>query len=570
MASELLSLLQRAPVGSRSLPWGDEYLPDDQVNPFLEALGLAELTGGTRTEPSLPAPVAAIRPRFAPTADAMVTTNAGTTGPGGTDLIAASTGKSALAGAEANTPQMDAASGATMATPPPAPSAPRAMAQQGVSLTGERADAKPAQKIPSVDEIATAWQEVRLITAANPDAAKRWEPRLRALRDLAVARHHQDFSGDPMASPEQAVAYARHMGALGPRFGDPMDPGDAAKWSVWLDGKRAEGLSKAKQAITQGNLAQINQHLPALMGEGWQATGVEQGRYAIGNMEVPAHVVTLVGPDGQPRTINSVEFELAQAGLETKIKLAEARRKAQEEQAGQPTRKLQGENEQIKAEIENARLKQLRDNQQASATTDMTKLQEKQFEAWKELRKEILKDPTLDAQTRETALLRHDEAYRRSGLGDFIPGMGPKAAGAQNPQAQTPYEQTKTGLFGTGGSQAPVAASEPPESAKKTVTEPPKGLLDEVTTENAKEKTNRQVIREAAEREAKLDQSKREAVKVLTEAEKALKYPYQLDKVMETIKKLDQAAGLLTAENREVAKELMKRLVAVEQMIGKP
>lgn len=109
----------------------------------------------------------------------------------------------------------------------------------------------------------------------------------------------------------------------------------------------------------------------------------------------------------------------------------------------------------------------------------------------------------------------------------------------------------------------------PPGETGQTVTKQPKGLLDEVTTENTKDKTDRQVIREAAERAAQLDQSKREAVKVVSETEKALAYPYQLERVREAIKKLDQAAGLLTAEKRAEAKELMKRLVAVEQMIGK-
>ncbi len=181
-------------------------------------------------------------------------------------------------------------------------------------------------KIPSANELADAWQDIRMMTASDQEAHKRYAPQLDAIRALAIDRHHQDFKGDPIAAP---VAYARHMGALAGRFGEPMSPAEAAKWQQYLEGEQADSVNRAKKAISEGNLWQINRSLENLMGPGWKATKVEPGTYTVGNLELPANVVTLIGPDGNPHTINSTEFEMGQASLETRLRVAEANRKAQ-------------------------------------------------------------------------------------------------------------------------------------------------------------------------------------------------------------------------------------------------
>lgn len=379
----------------------------------------------------------------------------------------------------------DARSGYPASAPahaqPPLPGARQMALEQG---TGRRET--PPFRMPNANELADTWAEVTAMTAEDPSAAKRWAAPLQNLQTLALTQHHQQFKGDPMASPADAARYARHMGAITGRFGNPLSAKEAADWGDYVRASDSKALGAAKQALAEGNLAQLNQHIGALMGPGWRATGVQQGSYELGGVAVPAHVLTLTGPDDATKQINSVEFELAQADLETRLRLAEAQAKAAEAKAGEPTRKLKIENEGIQAEILNRQLKQQRDNPQAATAGpeklgDLDKLAAEAY--YKRLGEIDKMDPTMASPEVKQRL--------REALGrEMAPALGrvmPWLAGQDGPSPELRAllgDTPGAAAPGAPGQVAPGQTPVPSAPAAGTPT-PSMGLVEQAQAERA-------------------------------------------------------------------------------------
>lgn len=351
-------------------------------------------------------------------------------------------------------------------------------------------------RIPTARELARLWHQNNLDVADDPVLAKMVAPQQEQLRRLAMVQHNQSFRGDPMASPEEAARYARHWGEFGGMFGEPMTPDAAAKWGDYVEGRHTKRVKEAKEAMMQGDLPGINRHVQELVGPGWQATGVEASTYDVGGQAVPSRKVTLKGPDGQEQVVDTVEFELGQANLETRWKIArdqaEAARKRTEEEATAPTRALERENKQLEAEGRNRQLKQQRDNPAAAGpAVEMTKPEEEAAKSYFKQQEEINKSEA----SAEVKLAQQQELDQR-----FAPVLQRVYPHLTRSAGPSPEARALFGLDPAGGA---AASGGPAGGGQSAITQPsrdPRGAVNPPMTEQQRQQRRL----DASEKEARL------------------------------------------------------------------
>jgi hypothetical protein len=516
MVNELISFLQKARVGR----------PEEKP-PFLEALGIADLVA------SKP------QPEQAPRAEAA----AGGGRPGAAPATVAAPGGGGP-GAPVETAATSATVDGTQAMTPAASS------RQVVGAAGTAPTMPRGFKVPKAEELADAWHDIRIMTASNPEAYKRYAPQLDAIQGLAIARHRQAFKGDPIENP---VDYARHMGSIAGRFGEPMAASEAGKWQQYMEGERGAALGRAKKALTEGNLPQINRDIEALLGPGWRATGVEQGAAAVGGLELPAYIVTFTGPNGERQQVNSVDFELGQANLETRLRVAEANRKAEEAKGGEKTRELTQANAEKQAMITGRALDAQLANPQgaAGAPADLTDREKIRHEAYYKERLEIIKgDASPEVKQRMLEELAQDYS-------DVVGGGGaPGQATGLSPEGATLF-----GLEGQGAAPAAggtAGAGGAPGAPPAARVEPTGPLSERIQGEQQAAQAARTQARERQgrqeQREAILGRLEQTWTEVRQNDEQRQAAIAELDRLHQ------EAAGSLSASERQRMERLMRLL----------
>lgn len=389
-------------------------------------------------------------------------------------------------------PVADPTTGETPARPAPEAPAETPTAAGTVRERGSAAVPRGEFRIPSAKELAQRWHQNNLDVADDPVLVKMVQPMQEQLRKLAVVQHHNAFRDDPMASPEAAARYARHW-ELGGMFGEPMTPEAAAKWGDYVEGSQTKRVKAAKEAMMRGDLPGINRYITGLMPEGWQATGVEESTFDVAGTVVPSRKVTFKGPEGtEPLVVDSTEFELGQANLETRWKIAkdraDAEKKRAEEASAAPTKALEQENKQLQAESTNKQLKRQRDNPTAPAV-EMTDAEKEAAKSYFKQQEEINKsDVSNDVKS---ALLKDLDERMAPVLQRAYPHLGRAGAGGLAPESAAI-------IFGTGET-APAGAgpgllqrSDGPCGSAPPAPVPQQGLMDTVTTEFQTEDQARQ------------------------------------------------------------------------------
>lgn len=209
---------------------------------------------------------------------------------------------------------------AAVAATTPAPG--RAVAQQGAQV----AQPPPKFKLPPVDEMVADYQRWTMM-AADPDVAREVAPRLQAWRNLTLQQHAKAFQGDPMASPEQAAAYARHMGKVQGQLGQPMPWEQAAKIAEYTEGRKAQMPQQFLAGMNRYDKAAVQPFIDDVFGDGWTLQSLAPSKANIGGTEMEVPSITVVGPNGETRTHTSVEAAAMFGNYEGAYKLADLNRK---------------------------------------------------------------------------------------------------------------------------------------------------------------------------------------------------------------------------------------------------
>lgn len=204
------------------------------------------------------------------------------------------------------------------ATPAPG----REQALQGPQV----AQAPPKFKLPPVDEMVADYQRWQML-AADPEVAKEVAPRMQAWRNLTLQQHAAAFPGDPMASPEQAAAYARHMGQVQGQLSQPMPWEQAAKIAEYTQGQKAQLPTQFMQGLNRYDKAAVQPFIDDVFGDGWKLQHLGPGKANIGGTEVEVPSITVVGPNGETKTHTSVEVAALFGNFEGAVKIAELNRK---------------------------------------------------------------------------------------------------------------------------------------------------------------------------------------------------------------------------------------------------
>lgn len=209
---------------------------------------------------------------------------------------------------------------AAEAAPTPAPG--REQALQGAHV----AQAPPKFKLPPVEEMVSDYQRWQMM-AADPDVARELAPRLQAWRNLTLQQHAAAFPGDPMESPEQAAAYARHMGKVQGQLGQPMPWEQAAKIAEYTEGRKAQLPTQFMQGLNRYDKKAVQPFIDDVFGDGWTLQSLAPSKANIGGTEMEVPSITVVGPNGETKTHTSVEVAALFGNYEGAYKLAELNRK---------------------------------------------------------------------------------------------------------------------------------------------------------------------------------------------------------------------------------------------------
>lgn len=204
------------------------------------------------------------------------------------------------------------------ATPAPG----REQALQGPQV----AQAPPKFKLPPVDEMVADYQRWQMM-ASDPAVAKEVAPRMQAWRNLTLQQHAAAFKGDPMASPEQAAAYARHMGQIQGQLSQPMAWEEAAKIAEYTQGQKAQLPTQFMQGLNRYDKAAVQPFIDDVFGDGWRLQSLAPGKANIGGTEVEVPSITVVGPNGETKTHTSVEVAALFGNFEGAVKISELNRK---------------------------------------------------------------------------------------------------------------------------------------------------------------------------------------------------------------------------------------------------
>lgn len=224
----------------------------------------------------------------------------------------------AAAGPQASPPQV--------AAQPQAPS--REVAQQG----SQPAPVLPRFKLPPVEEMVADYQRWQMM-ASDPAVAKAVAPRMQAWRNLTMQQHAKEFKGDPTASPEMAASYARHMGKIQGELGQPMPWEEAAKIAEYTQGQKSKMPLNFMDGMARYDKSAVQPFIDDIFGAGWKLQSLAPGRANIGGNEMDIPTITIVGPNGETKTHNSLEISTLFGHYEGAVKVAELNRKREIEAA---------------------------------------------------------------------------------------------------------------------------------------------------------------------------------------------------------------------------------------------
>lgn len=239
-------------------------------------------------------------------------------------------------GGESAARDADAGAAETPAATAPAPA--REVAQQGAQV----AQAPPKFKLPPVDEMVADYQRWQMM-ASDPEVAKEVAPRMAAWKNLTMQQHAQAFPGDPMASPDQAAAYARHMGQISGRLGAPMSWDEASRIAEYTEGRKAQLPTQFMDGMKRYDQALVQPLVDDVFGDGWEMVSLAPGKTTVGGTEMEVPTLTVRDKaSGATKAYTPIDVSAVFGNMEGKLRYAKENRE-------QTMRGLQADLEQAKA-----------------------------------------------------------------------------------------------------------------------------------------------------------------------------------------------------------------------------
>lgn len=204
-----------------------------------------------------------------------------------------------------------------------APAAPaRALAQQGAQV----AQPPPKFKLPPVDEMVADYQRWQMM-ASDPEVAKEVKPRMDAWKNLTMQQHAQAFPGDPMASPDQAAAYARHMGQISGRLGAPMSWDEASRIAEYTEGRKAQLPTQFMEGMKRYDQALVQPLVDDVFGDGWEMVSLAPGKTTVGGTEMEVPTLTVRDKaSGATKALTPIDVSAVFGNMEGKLKYAKENR----------------------------------------------------------------------------------------------------------------------------------------------------------------------------------------------------------------------------------------------------
>ena len=211
---------------------------------------------------------------------------------------------------------------AQVAAVAPTPAPGREMAQQGAQV----APAPPKFKLPPVDEMVNDYQRWTMM-AADPDVARELAPRLTAWKNLTMQQHAAAFDGDPLESPEKAAAYARHMGQISGRLGQPMKWEEAANIAEYTEGRKAKMPTRFLQGMNSYDQTLVKPLVDDVFGADWEMVSLAPSKTRVGDSEMDVPTLTIRNArTGEVRPVSVFDAEAAFGNLEGRLKITKLNR----------------------------------------------------------------------------------------------------------------------------------------------------------------------------------------------------------------------------------------------------
>lgn len=211
---------------------------------------------------------------------------------------------------------------AQVAAVAPTPAPGREMAQQGAQV----APAPPKFKLPPVDQMVNDYQRWTMM-AADPDVARELAPRLNAWKNLTMQQHAAAFDGDPMESPEKAAAYARHMGQISGRLGQPMKWEEAANIAEYTEGRKAKMPTRFLQGMNSYDQTLVKPLVDDVFGADWEMVSLAPSKTRVGDSEMDVPTLTIRNArTGEVRPVSVFDAEAAFGNLEGRLKITKLNR----------------------------------------------------------------------------------------------------------------------------------------------------------------------------------------------------------------------------------------------------
>lgn len=211
---------------------------------------------------------------------------------------------------------------AQVAAVAPTPAPGREMAQQGAQV----APAPPKFKLPPVDEMVNDYQRWTMM-ASDPDVARELAPRLNAWKNLTMQQHAAAFDGNPLESPEKAAAYARHMGQISGRLGQPMKWEEAANIAEYTEGRKAKMPTRFLQGMNSYDKTLVKPLVDDVFGEDWEMVSLAPSKTRVGDGEMDVPTLTIRNKRTEEvRPVSVFDAEAAFGNLEGRLKLTKLNR----------------------------------------------------------------------------------------------------------------------------------------------------------------------------------------------------------------------------------------------------
>jgi hypothetical protein len=187
-----------------------------------------------------------------------------------------------------------------------------------------------------------SFQEWQAVAAATPGVAQIVAPQLAAWRNLTVQQHARAFDGDPTASPEQAAAYARHMGVINGKLGKPMTWDEAARIADYVEDREDGATQRFLKAVGTGNAKGAQEWIDTVFGQDVTIVGQRPTKVDLHGAQVDDWEWTVKMPDGSQQAYTGTQLNFMYGDQQARVQYAQKERQRQVEQA--------------KLELENARV----------------------------------------------------------------------------------------------------------------------------------------------------------------------------------------------------------------------